>query len=263
MGRWAQVLGCLLEVIYPQRCALCGKESHETRWVEPGHPVAGIRPWDGSHLCQGCDDALGSGCVTGRVGNEMETELAVIAASATNPELVNLVGQFKYQGVRGLAWPLARMLTAPLTTALNAWGPVAALVPVALHRRRRRIRGFNQAEILARLVAQGAQLPVRTDILVRARNTGQQAKITTTKERRGNLAAAFISMPPAGPDTSTGTRDRRIVLVDDLVTSGCTALAAAQSLKLAGWEVQGVLALGLAANVEIRGPRVDTWEAGF
>jgi len=155
------------------------------------------------------------------------------------------------------------LLSEPLTAALKAWGPVEALVPVALHRRRRRIRGFNQAEILARLVARGTEAKVRTDILVRHRNTGQQAKITTSEQRRGNLAAAFRSTSPADPDPGAGAGSRRVVLVDDLVTSGCTALAAAQSLGWAGWNVQGVLALGLAANLEIRGPQVDTWEAGF
>jgi predicted amidophosphoribosyltransferase len=263
MGRWAQVFGCLLEIIYPERCLLCGAEPHEARWVERGSSVAGMRAWDGPHLCQFCGDSLGSGFVTGRVGHGQGADLAVIAAVATNPGLVKLVGQFKYHGVRGLAWPLARMLSTPLGTAVRAWGPVDALVPVALHRRRRRMRGFNQAEILARLAAAGRNVPVRTDVQFRHRNTEQQAKISTPEKRRGNLAAAFWSRPPVGPAKASGTPVKRIVLVDDLVTSGCTALAAAQSLQSAGWEVVGVLALGLAANVKIRGPRVDTWEGGF
>ena len=262
-GRWAQALGCILEVIYPQRCALCEAEPHETRWVDPGSLVTGLRPWDGSHLCRDCGDSLQVGLVTGLLKGEGEDELAVLAAAATNPDLVKLVGRFKYHGVRGLAWPLAGMLAAPFAVALQALGPVDALVPVALHRRRRRMRGFNQAEILARLVAQGSNIPVRTDILVRNRNTGQQAKISTEDQRYRNLAGAFQARSPADPARMDGTGEPRVVLVDDLVTSGCTALAAAQSLRLAGWQVTGILALGLAAKVEITGPRVDTWGAGF
>jgi len=263
MGQWAQVLGCLLEVVFPERCLLCGAEPHEARWVVRGRTVTGLRPWDGPHLCRICGDGLGAGIVTGRVGFGTGTDLPVIAAVATNPELVKLVGQFKYHGVRGLAWPLAGMLTVPLSAALGAWGPVAALVPVALHRRRRRIRGFNQAEILARLAAASRQVPVRTDILFRHRNTEQQAKLSTTEKRRGNLSAAFSARGESGPVNPAGAPPARVVLVDDLVTSGCTAMAAAQSLQSAGWEVIGVLALGLAAKDDNNGPPVDTWEAGF
>lgn len=263
MGRWAQVLGCLLEVIYPQRCALCGSEPHQTPWVDRGFSVTGLRPWDGSYLCRDCEDSLQIGLVTGGLKGEGEEKLAVLAAAATNPDLVKLVGRFKYHGVRGLAWPLARMLAAPLAAAQQVFGPVEALVPVALHRRRRRVRGFNQAEILARLAVRGSQIPVRTDILVRHRHTGQQAKIITRDKRYRNLAGAFQARQPADFSLTDGTGDRRVVLVDDLVTSGCTALAAAQSLRLAGWQVTGVLALGLVAKGEITGPRVDTWEAGF
>ncbi len=263
MGLWDKTIGFLLEVIYPERCVLCGSEPHNSTWIVRGPFVAGMRPWDGTHLCKGCGDSLGSGFVNGHLIHENGENLPVMAMAATNPELVKLIGQFKYHGVRGLAWPLARMLSEPLTAAVKAWGPVDALVPVALHRRRRRIRGFNQAEILTRLIARTTGVRVRTDILVRHRNTNQQAKILTTEQRHGNLAAAFGSTSPADPDPDAGTGRRRVVLVDDLVTSGGTALAAAQSLDKAGWKVKGVLALGLAANVAIKGPRVDTWEAGF
>lgn len=258
-----QALGCLLEVLYPQRCALCKREPHEIRWANRGCRVTGLRRWDGPHLCRNCDGGLGKGLVVGRVNGPGEDHLAVLAGATTNPDLVKLVGQFKYHGVRGLAWPLAAMLASPLAAAYRRYGPVDALVPVALHRRRRRTRGFNQAEILARLAAIGRNIPVWTDILIRNRNTDQQAKITTGTKRQSNLAGAFQARSPASLTRTDRTRNRTVVLVDDLVTSGCTALAAAQSLEVAGWRVPGILALGLAAKVEITGPRVDTWEAGF
>lgn len=263
MGHWTQVFGCLLEVIYPQRCVLCGSEPHVTCWARRGGTVAGLRPWDDSHLCLDCGDSLQKGLVIGRVKGDGEEELIVLAAAATNPDLVILIGRFKYHGIRGLAWPLAGMMAGPLTAVREVFGQVDALVPVALNRRRRRIRGFNQAEILAHLAARDAEIPVRSDILVRTRNTGQQAKITTSDKRHRNLAGAFQARPPEESTPTEGTQGRRVVLVDDLVTSGCTALAAAQSLRSVGWQVVGILALGLAANVEITGPRVDTWEAGF
>ncbi len=185
------------------------------------------------------------------------------ASASTNPDLVKLVGQFKYHGVRGLAWPLARMMRKPLATARYLWGEVDALVPVSLHFRRHRIRGFNQAEILARLLTVDSQTSVMTDVLARHRNTGQQAKIASSRERRRNLAASFKARPPTTRGECRPEGGTRVGLVDDLVTSGWTAIAAADQLRAAGWDVRWVLALGLAADAKNSGRRVDTWEGGF
>jgi predicted amidophosphoribosyltransferase len=137
------------------------------------------------------------------------------------------------------------------------------LVPIPLHGRRRRVRGFNQAEILARLAAPSVQAPVLPGVLVRRRNTGQQAKIASASGRGRNLESAFAAPPRARFGGGGFPAQNRILLVDDLVTSGCTAAAAARCLRAAGWRVQGILALGLAAEAKNKGPRVDTWEGGF
>lgn len=257
------MLGSLLDLIYPERCSLCGAEHVEDAWVPRAHRVAGIRFWDGTHLCLNCYSGLDTGCVTGLVGTGPADGLHVAAAASTNPDLVKLVGQFKYHGVRGLAWPLAGMLRKPLVRAGDLWGGVDALVPVSLHSRRRRVRGFNQAEILARILAEVSDTPVLADVLVRHRNTGQQAKITSSRERRRNLAASFRVRPRNSPDEGFPGGGKRIGLVDDLVTSGWTVVAAADQLKAAGWDVRWVLALGLAADAKNSGHHVDTWEGGF
>lgn len=253
----------LLDLIYPERCSLCGAEHMEDSWVPRAHRVAGLRFWDGTHLCLKCFSGLQAGCVSGLVGTGPDDGLHVAAAASTNPDLVKLVGQFKYHGVRGLAWPLASMLRKPLAMARGMWGEVDALVPVSLHSRRRRVRGFNQAEILARLLAEVSGTSVLTDVLVRHRNTGQQAKIRSSRERRRNLTASFRvrSSKTSGGSFLAGAK--RIGLVDDLVTTGWTVITAADRLKAAGWDVRWVLALGLVSETKISGRRVDTWEGGF
>jgi predicted amidophosphoribosyltransferase len=259
----AWILESLFELVYPERCSLCGAENGKEAWSSCGDRIAGLRFWDGTHLCLACGLSLGGGCVDGRVGTGKASSLPVVAAVPTNPDLVKLVGQFKYHGVRGLAWPLANMLRKPLATARQKWGEVDALVPVALHSRRRRVRGFNQAEILARLLTSGSETPVLSDILVRHRNTGQQAKITSASERRSNLSASFQAFPPVGRGAGHSGCAKRIGLVDDLVTSGWTAASAADTLRAAGWDVRWILALGLAAEAHIPGCPVDTWVGGF
>ncbi|MBC8422759.1 ComF family protein [bacterium] len=154
---------------------------------------------------------------------------------------MGLVAAWKYRGCRGLASPLAELADAGWDSAVAAGGEVAVLVPIPLHPRRRRERGFNQAALLAGLLAARRDLPVLDDLLLRSRATGQQAKLSSrSTDRDRNVAGAF------GLARRDSARDLRVGLVDDLVTSGATALAAAACLRGAGVRVGWVLAAGLA-----------------
>jgi predicted amidophosphoribosyltransferase len=222
-----------------------------------------LRFWDEPHLCSSCAGELAGEGVQGKLVTHSKDVIPVFAAMPTNPDLVKLVGQFKYHGIRGLAWPLSCQMEKPLALATEQSGPVDALVPIPLHSRRRRARGFNQAEMLARLLAGKVNLPVRPDLLTRRRNTAQQARITTVEGRRRNLESAFATQDRrAAPGLRTGGVTS-LGLVDDLVTSGHTAVAAAVSLRAAGWDVRWVLALGGPGHAKNDRPRVDTWEGGF
>ncbi len=253
----------LLEVVYPEQCILCGSGRSEKAWVPVGSRVAGLRFWDAAHLCRSCSRGLDADPVSGRVGAGHTGCLEVVAASRTHADLVKLVGGLKYNGIRGLAWPLAERLRRPLILANESLETVDALVPVPLNARRRRVRGFNQAEILARLLGVASGLPVLTDVLERKRRTGQQAKIESPEKRRQNLADSFRARPPEAGKGGAGKVCRRIGLVDDLVTSGWTAVTAAAELREAGWMVAWVLALGMAVGSNNSTSRIDTWEDGF
>lgn len=263
MAPLAWLTTTLMDVVYPEQCFLCGAVRAETLWVPRGEKVAGLRFWDGTHLCRSCSAGLDANPVAGKAGSGHAGCCNVAAASHTHPDLVKLVGGLKYRGIRGLAWPLGRRLRAPLELALDSFGPVDALVPVPLNARRRRVRGFNQAEILARLLGAESDLPVLNQVLVRHRNTAQQAKIGSPESRRHNLAGSYRALPPALGKGGAGVEYRRIGLVDDLVTSGWTAVTAAAILREAGWKVSWVLALGMAAKTKNSTRRVDTWEDGF
>lgn len=249
----------LLELVYPEECALCGTFQGSEPWVPPGAGTEGLRFWDGTHLCACCQEGFEATPLVGRVGAEDGSSVRVAAGARTHPDLVKLVGCFKYHGMRGLAWPLAELLRRPFASVLASPGGIAGLVPVPLHSRRRRVRGFNQSEILARVLTAGSGVPVLTKVLVRRRNTDQQAKIPSLGERRRNLEDSFaVREPPRAPDGPA-----RVALVDDLVTSGWTVLAAAAALRTAGWRVPWVLTLGLAGGIKNAGRRVDTRQGGF
>jgi len=107
------------------------------------------------------------------------------------------------------------------------FGPEALLVPVPLHPKRLRARGFNQALLLARALGRRRGLPVAPRVLVRTRATLAQAGLSAAARRR-NLRAAFAVRSPAR------VARRLVVLVDDVLTTGATADACARALLNGG-----------------------------
>lgn len=101
------------------------------------------------------------------------------------------------------------------------------LIPVPIHRRRRRVRGFNQAELIARRLGERLELPVRTDLLKRVKNTLPQKELGSVG-RLNNLLKAFAIQKA---DDLTG---KTVILVDDIYTTGSTAEACTRVLLAGG-----------------------------
>jgi len=109
------------------------------------------------------------------------------------------------------------------------------LVPIPLHVSRERYRGYNQAELFAKQLAVLLNLPVRKDILFRVEKRKPQAKLKLEK-RADNIKGAFTVIEEA-------ERGERVILVDDVVTSGATAKEAKKELEKAGYKVCAVVAI--------------------
>jgi ComF family protein len=140
--------------------------------------------------------------------------------------LRTLVHELKYRGRRRVASRLAEeLLAAPGVRALLEGD--AVLVPVPLHPRRRRERGFNQSELIARAIARTTGLAVAEGALVRRTDGPPQAGLSAA-ERRRNVAGAFAVR------RRTAVAGRAVVLIDDVWTTGATALACARMLRDAG-----------------------------
>jgi ComF family protein len=131
--------------------------------------------------------------------------------------------------------PLAARLGALIGSAIPRDQAFEVIVPVPLYWRRRLERGFNQSELLARAVAKRYGLrPVNA--LRRKRATAAQAGLSNSK-RRLNVAGAFV-VPR--PETVAG---RRVLLIDDVLTTGATLSACGAALKRAGARYVAVLTL--------------------
>jgi ComF family protein len=145
--------------------------------------------------------------------------------------LRKLIQVFKYQGVR----PLAPVLGGFLRRALPIQEHFDFIVPMPLHWRRRWSRGFNQSALLAREIARRFDSPVKS-ILRRVRFTPSQAGLTNAA-RRANMSGAFRIKSGAQ------IKGKRVLLIDDVLTTGATAAACARVLKRAGAAHVTLLAL--------------------
>ena len=135
-------------------------------------------------------------------------------------ELRGLIHLFKYGRVQTLARPLGRMMVR----ALPREQAFDVIVPVPLHWRKRWQRGFNQSALLAREVSRRSGVPVKS-LMRRKRATNVQAGLSAAK-RRDNVSGVFRAKP--------AVRGKRVLLIDDVMTTGATAAACARALKRAG-----------------------------
>jgi ComF family protein len=145
------------------------------------------------------------------------------------------IHQFKYEDHPELAQPLGELLTLEAATFLD--GAPRLLCAVPLHRARLRARKYDQAQLLVEEVARRTGRGVAADVLTRTRATRRQVGLLEP-DRELNVAGAF--------EASDRARGHRYVLVDDVLTTGATARAAARALLDAGAAEVQVLALARA-----------------
>ena len=207
-----------LDLLLPPACVGCRKE--------------------GAFLCQACEDALprlqqpycqrcaqplGSGDLCQRC---QDTPLAI--DGIRSPFLMEgaareMVHRLKYNDLRALAPVMARLLSDYATA-----NPVEAdyLASVPLHSKRERQRGYNQSRLLAAELGKRLGLPV-LEGLARQKDSPPQARSSDAQQRRANVEGAFVYRGPS-------LQGRRVLLVDDVTTTGATLEACAVVLREAG-----------------------------
>ncbi len=145
------------------------------------------------------------------------------------------VQRLKYERVTGLADPMADLLQNALYELKLP--PFDAIIPVPIHWRRRFMRGFNQAELLARSLPGSP-----SEGLVRVRSTRPQVGLSID-ERRTNLNGAF--------EANSSVKGKVLLLVDDVYTSGSTARACGAALKKAGAAYVGMLTFASGRDLSV------------
>jgi ComF family protein len=163
--------------------------------------------------------------------------VSLLCAGRYAPPLSTAIARVKFEERADLVAPLSRLLL-PALRALEL-GPGDVFVPVPLHRARLVERGYNQSALLARALSRATGAAFAPELLVRTRRTEQQARLGR-EARRHNVARAFV----ARRAWACG----RVILVDDVITTGATALACIEALQSAASAPIAVVALARAAG---------------
>ena len=215
----AKLKGIALDLLFPRWCVGCGKE--------------------GDFICRSCRQSLSriKPPVCPRCGRPQSSMMLCPSCASWQAEIDGIrspfrfdgvmrqaIHQLKYQNLRALIPLLAELLQDYLIA-----NPVPAdiLVPVPLHQKRLRERGYNQSSLLARELGKLTTLLVVEDCLIRQRHTPPLARTSNVDERRSNIANAFACR-------NYSLQDKQVLLIDDVATSGATLDACAAAIKAAG-----------------------------
>jgi len=154
--------------------------------------------------------------------------------------LKEIIHQFKYHPHPGLAKPLARLLFLVYQSNFEEFSADLVL-PVPMHKSREKERGFNQAYELSKYFSRLAQIPLQSKILFRINATRVQAGLSR-RERRLNLVGSFQV------SGRIGIKDKKVMLIDDVFTTGATVNECAKLLKQNGAQRVTVLTLARVTN---------------
>jgi ComF family protein len=225
--------GIALDLLFPRWCVGCGREGDFicsacrkslTRITPPLCPRCG-QPQLNNVICPAC------------VGWQANID-GIRAPFKFDGVIRQAIHKLKYNNLRAMAAFLGQMLGDYL--AANPL-PAEVLVPVPLHPKRLRERGYNQSRLLALELSKLSSLPLIDDCLVRERHTTPQARTPSVDERRRNVAEAFACR-------NRRLEGRAVLLIDDVATSGATLDACARALKETG--ASSVWGLVLAKEIK-------------
>ena len=197
----------LLDLIYPTRCVFCHK------FLPPG-PV---------RMCEKCQQDLPFTPDGGHRRGDFFSEC--VSALYYEGSVREAIHRYKFSGVQAYANVFGTLVAECIYENLEGEYDILSWVP--LDPGRRRSRGYDQAELIARFA--GKRLlrePVR--VLKKKRGVHPQSRTGEPEKRRANIAGAYTVLDPAL------IRDKRILLIDDIVTTGSTLSECAKTLLLAG-----------------------------
>ena len=219
LPRLANIRRTALDLLLPCWCLGCGKEGSFI-CISCRQKLPEIK----SAICPRCGMPQAGGILCSACLNKKHYIDGIRSPFRFEGIIRQAIHQLKYKNLRAIAESLAELLGNYLTTHPI---PGEVLVPVPLHHRRLKERGYNQSELLAKKLGSIVGLSVMADLITRQQNNPPQARATSVAERRSNVANAFTCR-------NCSLQNKRVILIDDVATSGATLNACAATLKTAG-----------------------------
>lgn len=226
----------VLDVIFPPVCGICQKSADS-----PDRLIC-QKCWDSLQVmelpyCLNCRQFLEKENLCSVCDNEAVT---VFSIGFFEGKLQTILHEFKFKGLKPLGQPLGQKIAAAISKRELAT-KLDMVIPVPLHPHRQYSRGFNQAEEIAYEISLRLDLPLRTNFLYQTRRTRQQARLPASL-REKNVRGAYAVDDDAGE-----LKGKRVLLVDDVTTTGATLRENIKVLKAAS--VKTVIAAVVATAV--------------
>lgn len=225
-----RVLHPLTVTVFPSFCRLCGRALED-----PGEKIICSRclgrvEFHRGPVCPVCGrfyhQAAASGLLCGHCLERPEPFSRHRSLGPYSGRLKEIILLFKYKGCEVLGRVLGKMAYDQLATD-GLFSGLDFILPVPLHRKREKQRGFNQAELLGRALSDLSGVPLLLRVLIKVRYTPAQVSLEAA-ERESNLRGAFGVRKPGQID------GRTVLLVDDVFTTGSTLRECAGELRRAG-----------------------------
>lgn len=216
----------VLDTLFPVHCFLCGQDN---AWICE-RCLSQIKI-NTEHVCGVCEKVStpdGRSCQECKKKNHLDG--LIVASFYTQNSISQAVHLFKYRFISDLHVPLGNLM---IKTIQKTEMPLPDfIIPIPLHQRRLRWRGFNQSELLSNHLAKNllpdCELEMCADLLIRNRYTPPQMQIKNYSQRKQNISGAFSLKD------SKLVKNKTILLVDDIATTGSTIFECAKILKTAG-----------------------------
>ncbi len=227
---FSNIKSFILDLLFPVSCLSCGREGFW--YCEECLQKIDILSFQVCPCCEKIITDQGKVCPNCKKRREKASfclDALVVATKYDENYISKTIHNFKYNFIQDLSLPLGNLLVKSL---LKSELPLPDfIVPVPLHPRRLRWRGFNQSELLARHISQqlapGFEIPILGNILIRKKYTRPQMEIKSYRDRQINVQTSFVFRPKF----SETIRNKKILLIDDVATTAATLLACAGRLK--------------------------------